>query len=487
MKKGLITFVVIFALILVVCIAASQDLPKSDPVPNYNSAGQNSTRPQGSNYEDILGTPGQTTPQYTTGEITPTPEKPEFAYAGKINVYNKANDQYLRSCAKVGDLSELSANEYYSFTLQVTYNGIGAFNWNSACVSVDGNEPWYWGAGQLASGQTMDMNIASHNMQQLAQGAHTCVWSFDGEKVYTDTFMITKDMNWASVFNLPTQSQIDTYNATNNCRAPYLSAYYQLPAGTKFTEFVVDFKSDNLANGTYCSPGNWKLDCSDLKTRYTQVPDMDLHGYAGFQYSSTGDKVAIMALWDIYCKDAQGQDVLVRAQRVYPKATDYSEDFTGEGEGAHSIVQYPWQANHWYRMHMRCITSDTTGNTVVEQWVCDQETGEYTLLSAYDLGYKNAAFMDYIAVFLENFDPAYGAQVRTMEVCNVMYLDKNTGRWCSAGEIDVFANGNMLDIPHSGSYRFGMEENRLWMITSGLGGKWYDNGIGQKHEHFTIN
>ena len=79
------------------------------------------------------------------------------------------------------------------------------------------------------------------------------------------------------------------------------------------------------------------------------------------------------------------------------------DSFGGEGTGARALVDYEWESDHWYTMHIRCMTSETTGNTVVEQWVCDLETGEWTLLTAYDIGFKNSSFKGSIAIFLENY------------------------------------------------------------------------------------
>jgi len=80
-------------------------------------------------------------------------------------------------------------------------------------------------------------------------------------------------------------------------------------------------------------------------------------------------------------------------------------------------------------MHLKCGTSQETGNTVVEQWVCDLSTGEYTLLCSYDIGVPNSSFKGQMAVFLENYLTQYAGDVRSMEICNAKYLDAVTGQW----------------------------------------------------------
>lgn len=178
---------------------------------------------------------------------------------------------------------------------------------------------------------------------------------------------------------------------------------------------------------------------------------------------------------------------MIRPKRVYPAATDYSEDFTGEGEGAHCIVPYAWEAEHWYRMHLRCVTGSVTGNTVVEMWVCDLETGEYTLLCSYDIGYPDSAFAGSTGMFLENFLTGEAGQVRTLEICNPMYLDEKTQSWCRLNEMLINVMDDHGDTYYDGSYRYGVDGNCIWMITSGVGGNWRDNGKGQHLETFFMD
>jgi len=440
----------------------------------------------------VISNDGET---YTPPENNEIPESTEqiqetlpiVNYFGLVNVYDANSGAYIRSCEKVGDLSETSENEFYSFTLQISNNTADTYAWQEAYVCVDGGEPWYWTGGQLASGQSTDFHIAKGNMEQVyGQGVHTCVWYMDGEEVYRDTFMITRDMNWEKVFRLPTQEELAAYTNPLGYRSPYIFGWFYIPEGVRFTEFSIDFKADHVPRGTYCSLGNWKMDDRALRQKYSQVTDMQVCGYAGFQHIDTGEMGAIMSFWDVFCKDALGNEEVIRAKRVYPETTEHREDFWGEGTGAHCFVPYAWEANHWYRMYLRCTTSAVTGNTVVEQWVCDLETGEETLLCGYDIGYGDSAFVNWMGIFLENYITEEAGQVRSMEICNPRYLNEQTGQWCELTEIDISVSDDMEGIIYEGSYRYGLEEDRVWMITSGVGGNWRDNGTGQKSEHYTI-
>ena len=52
-------------------------------------------------------------------------------------------------------------------------------------------------------------------------------------------------------------------------------------------------------------------------------------------------------------------------------------------------------------MIIQCGTSETTGNTTVEQLVQDLETEQWTYLSKYNLGIKDIAFTGDVAMFLD--------------------------------------------------------------------------------------
>ena len=215
----------------------------------------------------------------------------------------------------------------------------------------------------------------------------------------TDTY---RNPFWDTVFEIPTDEQISQYNATNKKRSPYIAGFFQMPADTKYTEYMIDFRADCIANGTYISLANWGMDDTELKKQYESVKTNGISAYAGFQKLGNGQMYSIMSFWDIFCKDKSGNDVKIRAERVFPEITGSKEDFGGEGTGAHHSDPYPWESDHWYRMHLKCSTSYKTGNTIVEQGVWDLATGIYTTLCIYDIGFKNSTFKGPVAVFLEN-------------------------------------------------------------------------------------
>ena len=140
-----------------------------------------------------------------------------------------------------------------------------------------------------------------------------------------------------------------------------------IPENTRYTEFSIDLKLIICPGTTALLEAgrwiilHWKPVCK-RKCRST------IHGYAGFREEKETEMVGILSFWDVHCTDASGNQTTIRATRVYPETTDSTEEFGGEGTGAHSLVPYQWEAGHWYRMHLICGTSSETGNTTVEQW-----------------------------------------------------------------------------------------------------------------------
>ncbi len=406
-------------------------------------------------------------------------------FKGQLDIYSIGSKKQLCTCGNKGDLSQLGSDKYFSFSLCVENSKDRAFAWEQAYVIVDNGKPWYWGKGRIPASGRASFHIAYRNMKTcMTPGTHTVVWYFDGQAVHRERFVITQKWSWESVFPFPSKQEIATYRNVRNLRSPYISGWLLLPAETRYTEYTVDFKADHLPKGTYCCLGNWGMDYSSLQKRYRSVRTAydGVHAYAGFQRIADGRMVSIMSFWDIDCQDAFGNQTTLRARRLYPETVIDGGRFWGEGDGARSSAPFAWEARHWYRMHLKCICSQD--KSLLEQWVCDLETGEYTLLCRYEIDVPNTAFKGSIAFFLENYLTETAGEVRSMEVCNAQYLDADTKQWQTIKQVQMSSRDG---VPHyEGSYNFGVTDGRMWMITSGVGGDWFHNGKGKTVTNFTL-
>lgn len=66
----------------------------------------------------------------------------DFSFAGEICAYDVNTEKYQRSCGLIGDLNQLSPNEYLSFTAMVEYSGTQPLDVKNMYVRVDGGEKW---------------------------------------------------------------------------------------------------------------------------------------------------------------------------------------------------------------------------------------------------------------------------------------------------------------------------------------------------------
>lgn len=329
---------------------------------------------------------------------------------------------------------------------------------------------------QTASRESIESGILAENTSSNETEALTPGSSIPGnnptwnERIQQNLSAAKQNVSfdWTKVIDFPSAGSIADCNRTSTDRAPYVAGWMKTGGRGRYTEFAIDFKADYVPHYTYCSLANFYLDYSSLNSQYARVHTNGICGYAGFQYLGPGKSetpVGILSFWEIKCEDKNGNVTKIIPTRVYPEPDD-NMTFSGEGDGVHCITDYEWKPGKWYRMLLQCGTSETTGNTTIEQWVLDIESNKWTFLCKYDIGVKNVAFIDDNAVFLENFSPKTAGDVRTMEVKNVRIRPEKSQQWVSV-RTGYFAQ--CFDYP--GSYQYGTNKDVFWMITTGVRNK----------------
>jgi len=407
----------------------------------------------------------------------------KMTFSAQLDILQRSTHRFLRSCGKSGDLSDLGEDEFFSFSLYIRNSGCRDYHWQLASVQIDGQEPRHWSAGTASAAKRVRLYITHRNMVPfLTTGTHQVVWYLDGREVHRQQFVITQSADWSRRFPIPTQAEIAAYRNPGKHRSPYIGAWLQIPPETRYSEYQIDFRVGHLPIGTYCCLGNWHMDDSALRSRFSSVECGWVHGYAGFQRIDTGETVSIMSFWDIFCRNAAGRKITLSAKRLYPDQVIGGGRFWGEGTGERGTRPFDWEANHWYRMHLKCIPGKDS--TIVEQWVHDLETGTQTMLCRYATVLPDSAFHGNIAVFLENYLWETAGQVRSMEVRNAQYRDAATKQWHPITEVQIDSRGGLPD--YEGSYNFGVSGNCAWMITSGVGGDWFHNGKGKPPTTFSL-
>ncbi len=276
---------------------------------------------------------------------------------------------------------------------------------------------------------------------------------------------------WSNHVSIPDANDIYAYQGTQ--RAPYICCEPTFNGVKTYDEFSVDFRCDYAPPGTYLCVNTWDFDDYGLRSRYASVKRdySGVAGYAGFQKFDDGSTWVIMTVWDAYCYDQQGNLTLVEARQIYPENNRGFEScrddlVTGEGFFVHTILPYDWQEGRNYRALMQLSNPNDGGNSHLIFWACDLQTGVWTRLIEYDLGY-NGNCMNRCVAFLEDFSRGGAGNIRSMALSNYRARVTGSTNWVSAREATLSCY-----YSNNGSYQYGADGNAFWAITTGLPNRW---------------
>lgn len=255
---------------------------------------------------------------------------------------------------------------------------------------------------------------------------------------------------------------------SNKKYAQYL--YYTSFVNGEIDIYTIDFCTDDAPIYTYYALCDFWMSLDGLRSQpdFAELPDTEMNtmaggAYAGLQTHESGP-AAIMSFWHIEYIDTDGQRQLIEARRLYP-AGGKTNKFGNEGTGTNYFTNIDWEPSHWYRMVIRCWDDADTGTTLVGQWLCDLESGEWTLISYFDTGYPDSA-MKAVGRFLEDWSPDTNDQVRSWKLKNIYGREKKTALWHSLDNVTIQA----VDFgAQTGGYEYGVKDNCFWGKTCGIG------------------
>ena len=283
--------------------------------------------------------------------------------------------------------------------------------------------------------------------------------------------------NWEEYMDMPSEEQMEASNGRE--RSPYVAFWVKYPDVDKAIEYCVDVHTDHDPITTYYCPMNWITDVSSLEEQYESVYNDfadSIGGYCGFQRLEDGSKVFIMTLWDIFCKDSDGNVGVIAPEVIYPEDGGKAA-LEGDAEGSYvqCIVPFDWRPGRDYRILLQQSDSDTTGNAVFTTWICDLAENKWVEMASFDSGVPDI-YLGLSGGFLENFDAAYAGDVRTMELSNMKAKAKDSSDWVAAESVIVMLNSSLGIEDYVGSANFGTDGASFWAITSGV------DGLGRTHE-----
>lgn len=381
-------------------------------------------------------------------------------------IYSISKETFIRMVPEPASQAECGEDEFVTLIINITNDSSAPVTLSNPYVKIDGGEALGWVDFTMQPGESKILHVYNENPQYLTPGLHTAVFYDSNQPLYSGRFSIGRD--WFKVMKLPTKAQIAARSSDE--RSPYIYTWLSVGYNVRYDAYCVDFKSDYLPSGTYSSVFNGYMDYSSLKNQYTYVDNNgSISLYGGLQRTEEGT-ISILSFWDIYCTDEAGNTTIIRPVRIYPAEKTDNDFFTGEGDGAHTLLPFEWKAGHWYRMLLLCGISKNTGNTTVDQWFQDLATDEWIHVCTYDTGIKDSCFIGNICFFSENFLRQYAGEVRSLEVANVrIHTDEgwqdvvSTTSGTSLQTVGVHANAY-------GSWEAGADENSFYMITTGVSG-----------------
>ena len=237
------------------------------------------------------------------------------------------------------------------------------------------------------------------------------------------------------------------------------------------TTYMIDFRAPQSVYGTYWALANFGMDINkDTLKKYKKLSGGG--GYAGMQhykdarYTET-ERVAILSFWHwTYYNSETKTNEALEAHRVYPYGPEVH--FSGEGTGTKSIQDYPWQPNQWYTMVLHTWEDVENNTTFAGEWILDQSTGEWTLVTYYDTKLINSGWTGNMGLFMENFLSSRREGTREYNVKGMYVLDKETKKWTSVNRVTLsYGNGGTANKVGTHEYGFNEEEGYFWGITDG--------------------
>ncbi|MGC6467360.1 MAG: DUF3472 domain-containing protein [Akkermansiaceae bacterium] len=135
-------------------------------------------------------------------------------------------------------------------------------------------------------------------------------------------------------------------------------------------------------------------------------------GYFGFQVKSPTERWVLFSVWSPFSTNNPKE--VPEKDRVATLATGKdvrAQKFGGEGSGGQSFLVYPWKAGKTYRFLTR-VTPNGDNTTTYTAWFGDKATDEWRLITSFRRPRTDTHLTGFHS-FLENFNTAFGASLRT--------------------------------------------------------------------------
>lgn len=243
---------------------------------------------------------------------------------------------------------------------------------------------------------------------------------------------------------------------------------YSAFVGGALDIYTIDFCTDNAPQYTsyvlcsfYMSLDGLRAHPDFMELTDTEINNIAVSGSAGLDAGGFSGPEVQVFFWYSEYDDTEGQQNSVKAQWLYP-VNNKVDIYDG---GASYFPNIDWEPSHWYRMVIRCWDNVDTGTTLVGQWLCDLENGEWMLISYFDTGLPDSG-MEYVNQLIYNWMVDTHDQVRSWKLKNIYGREKKTALWHS---LDTETMEAIEGESNTGGYEYGVKDNCFWGKTCGIG------------------
>lgn len=151
-------------------------------------------------------------------------------------------------------------------------------------------------------------------------------------------------------------------------------------------------------------------------------------GYGGLQVNSAQERRILFSVWSPFSTDdpkAIPEDKKIKVIAKGPNV--YSGEFGNEGSGGQTYLRYPWVAGKTYKFLTQVKPNVESGATDYSMYFYDPDSAKWNFVSTLRRPATNK-WLTGFSSFLENFNPAYGADNRKVIYSN-QWVKASTGAW----------------------------------------------------------
>jgi hypothetical protein len=189
-------------------------------------------------------------------------------------------------------------------------------------------------------------------------------------------------------------------------------------------------------------------------------------GYFGMQVNSATERRVLFSVWSPYSTDDPKTIPDNLKVKLLKKGDNvYGGEFGGEGSGGQSYMNYPWVAGQAYCFLVRAQGDIAAETTIYTAWFKTLNAANWQLVASFKRP-QSGSYLTGLHSFLENFDPDYGNQTRSVFFGNQWIVDID-GKWYPLDKA-LFTGDATATINYRKDYAGGVNGGLFYLRNGGF-------------------